>query len=787
MNRERIIEVSIIAIGLVMALLLSITYVGKMFDLKLYDIYSRIMPRPHEWNKIVYVNIDDQSIDLIGRWPWPRYEEAKGIAVMKEFGAEKILFDIEFIDKSRDVINYDNYVDMIQDEDELARQFGDVIDEIIIQPDNELLRSMAIGGTTNIYLACRGVDESKKERADIEDDEFQEIRKIADSFFIPLKDKSLTNYLPVDKYLEFPAFPLYMYAKGLGFTTTSAADSEIDAAVRKIHLFRIFDNYLVPQLSLPMLLDDLNIKRDEIEIIPGKYVKLVTGDDKVIKIPITMNGEMYINWSKKWREEPFKPHISYGALIEYDNNKKAYQYYLAVIEHPQVSEEEKELYRAALPQIQSNLTRLSEKLSYLKGKIIIIGNSATSTTDVGAITIDSEAPLVLLQGNVLNTIYQGKFLQKASPLYSWGLTLLLIAILFFAGIRFKSATSEIAVSGILILVLLVAHYFFLATFGYILNYGFSIFATIITFVGMTMFKYIQYDKQKNQIKSAFMHYLSPDIVKELIDNPDLLKLGGERREITAYFSDVQGFTTISEGLSPEELVHLLNEYLTAMSDIIMKHGGTVDKYEGDAIIAFFGAPIPHKDHAIRCCNATLEMQKTLITLRKKWKGEGFPEMNVRMGFNTGQAIVGNMGSQQRMDYTMMGDTVNLAARLEGANKAYGTYTMFAQNTHAYVKDRFIIRRLDLLQVVGKKEPIKVYELLEKVGEAPTEMLSLVERYNEALVEYEARNWVKAHSLFKAIYNEFQDIASKVYAARCVRFNRNPPPTDWNGVFVLKSK
>ena len=284
-----------------------------------------------------------------------------------------------------------------------------------------------------------------------------------------------------------------------------------------------------------------------------------------------------------------------------------------------------------------------------------------------------------------------------------------------------------------------------------------------------------------------MQYLSPEVVQQVIANPSLLKLGGERREITAYFSDVAGFTTISEKLTPEEVVSLLNKYLTAMTDIILENGGTVDKYEGDAIVAFFGAPIPYADHAIRCCNAAVDMQNALNSLRQKWMDEGYPAINVRMGINTGPAIIGNMGSQQRMDYTMMGDTVNSASRFEGANKAYGTYTMISDSTYGYVKERFVTRKLDLLRVVGKTLPVTVYELVGRVGEVKDEKLEVIKKYHEALGLYNSRQWEKAGNLVKELVRAYGDVPSQTYYERCVKFRKSPPPEDWDGVWVLKSK
>jgi len=218
-------------------------------------------------------------------------------------------------------------------------------------------------------------------------------------------------------------------------------------------------------------------------------------------------------------------------------------------------------------------------------------------------------------------------------------------------------------------------------------------------------------KQKAYLKHAFSQYLSPKVINIIMDNPSMLKLGGQKRNMTAFFSDLQGFSSISESLSPEDLVGLLNDYLTRMCDIITKYEGTIDKFEGDAIIAFWGAPLDQPDHAYLACKAAIEMQEVMETLRQEYSKVGKPQLHMRIGINTGDIVVGNMGSNYRMDYTIMGDAVNLAARLEGANKIYHTYTMVSHHTNNLIKDRIISRELDNIKVMGKNEPVTVFELL----------------------------------------------------------------------------
>ncbi len=772
------IEAAFAFFCLIIGIAVSISPAGNVLNLKIYDIFSGIKPQPREWDKIVFVNVDDQTIDIMGSWPIDRNKFAKGIAALKDLGADKILLDIEYINPAPLSLNSD-YYDTIKEE-RSSRPLQGILTNLVADPDRDLAKVFGTG-PTNVYLACRGVEETKKTRTVAEIDEFRELQLI-DQFFLKLKNRSLTNSLPVDKYMESPVFPLYLAAKGLGFTT---ADKDPDGSLRKIALFRIYKNYLVPQLSLPVIMDELGVDTNSIEIKPGQYIKMTTANRDVIRIPVDSEGRMYINWTKDWTNAfgGEARHIPFVALYDYYNMKKAVNEELPYLDSKDISEDDRNTIKSNIAIFQS----LSNKLSVIKGRITITGETANSSTDIGKITIDPSAPLVLMQANIINMIKQKAFLWGLPYVWNILISLAIVLLIYLASIRITSAFRESMASLIIIAGVILIEYLFLAVFGIILNYIMSLTSMISSLALFTGYKFISYDRQKNYIRKAFMQYLSPEVVKEVIENPNLLKLGGERREITAYFSDVAGFTSISEKLTPEEVVTLLNKYLTAMTDIILANGGTVDKYEGDAIVAFFGAPIPHKDHAARCCNAAVDMQNALISLREEWIKEGYPLVTARMGINTGPAIIGNMGSQQRMDYTMMGDTVNTASRFEGANKAYGTYTMISEFTCNQVKDRFVVRKLDLLRVVGKTTPTEVFELVGRAGEVAAEKIYIIDEYHKALQEYRNKNWEAAVKLFGELSKNSNDPPSKTYLERCQKYRKNPPPADWDGVFVLSSK
>ena len=277
-------------------------------------------------------------------------------------------------------------------------------------------------------------------------------------------------------------------------------------------------------------------------------------------------------------------------------------------------------------------------------------------------------------------------------------------------------------------------------------------------------------------------------MSSVLSNPDQLHLGGTKREVTVFFSDIKGFTTISEQFEPEVLVGIVNEYLTAMTDIVMQNEGTLDKYVGDAIVAYFGAPIDQPDHARRACETALQMREKLAELNTKWLAEGKPELDFRVGINTGQVIIGNIGSEKRFDYTMIGDEVNLGSRLEGANKQYGTNLMISESTFAAIQSSFDTRELDVVRVKGKHEPVRVYELLARPGKLSQIGKDLMAPYNKGLELYRLRKFTEAKTEFdKALAIYAEDGPSKTYLERCLVLRDSRPPEGWDGVFEMKVK
>lgn len=307
-------------------------------------------------------------------------------------------------------------------------------------------------------------------------------------------------------------------------------------------------------------------------------------------------------------------------------------------------------------------------------------------------------------------------------------------------------------------------------------------AVVFTIALATIYNFATEGRQKRFIKNAFKQYLSPAVIEQLLQNPERLSLGGERRVLSIFFSDLQGFTSISEGLEPEVLTNLLNDYLSAMTDIIHEEGGTVDKYEGDAIIAFWNAPLEVSDHAVRVVRAALRCQEKLHQLRPVFKNQIGKEMLMRIGINTGSAVVGNMGSRTRFDYTMLGDAVNLAARLEGTNKQFGTYTMISQSTLALAGDHFAVRELARVAVVGRKEPVTVYEPMFK--EEYQKRKTVLNTFDKALQFFYAGDFKTAQQIFDSI-GELDPVA-RSYQQKCSELLEKKPQ-NWNGVWVMTTK
>jgi Adenylate cyclase, family 3 (some proteins contain HAMP domain) len=636
-------------------------------------------------------------------------------------------------------------------------------------------------------------------------------------------------------------------ARGAGFVNASP---DIDGFRRRINLLVKYKGAYYGHLALVALREKLGYTSIEVS---NNAVTLVNPDGGKLRIPRAQDGAMLLKWPKKsfynYRMMSLIQLIQHtdiesflarnialmndsGFFFYWDNRRNPWEYYLdaeeikntafaangaagtewltarenffsscaAFLSGPyeqniladvgndqETADFVRELFDASRSQY-NRMAAIRKNAAALQDSFCVIGADATSMTDNGLITFQENYPNVGTYAVAANMMLSNEFLSD-TPFFVPAIIALLYSLLIgFLLSRFDTHLSIITgVSGLLVLGGVFAA-FFMASKIYI-GFAVPLAATALTFISMMAVKFLTASKEKAFLHSAFSRYLAPEVITELINDPDKLNLGGEKREMTAMFTDIQGFSTISEKLDPTQLVRLLNRYLTAMSNIIMENLGTIDKYEGDAIIAFFGAPVFRDNHPALACRSALAMKAAEKELNKEVLEEKLSPSPIftRIGINTGEMVVGNMGAENKMDYTIMGNAVNLAARLEGVNKQYHTGgILISEYTRKKLGDEFMLRRLDRVRVVGINTPLRLYELLAVndgtiSGEA-------IEKWEKAMDLYEQRNFGESLGLFKSIMESNpDDKVAELYAGRCVKYETNPPPEQWDAVNNLTEK
>jgi len=426
--------------------------------------------------------------------------------------------------------------------------------------------------------------------------------------------------------------------------------------------------------------------------------------------------------------------------------------------------------------------------NYFKDKVILVGSSLAGFYDLRSIPLQPAFPGVEINANVIYQLLNSRFIYQMGT-FSKFLLVLLIAIISGAVLIFLRPLGSIIFTVVFIFLVLLAGVYALQNFSFWLPMIPLLLSVIIAFSINYVYRYLFEEKDKRQIRKIFSHYVSPSVVEILLKNPDMVKLGGEKKFCTVLFSDIVGFTSLAETMEPTKLVHLLNDYMTSMTNVIFQHKGMLDKYEGDAILAVFGAPVEIPESPELACFAALDMQKQLLMLVEYWKKIGRPALQMRIGINSGDMIVGNMGSDTRFDYTVVGDAVNLASRLEGANGLYRTRIIIGEQTFTKVQEKFITRPLDLLQVKGKKTPVRVHELIaRKEDKLPQGYNEMILEFQQGFKEYLQRRWNEAIQHFqKALQYVADDGPSQLYLERCREFSQRPPGENWDGVYVMHTK
>ncbi len=696
---------------------------------------------------VVIVAIDQRSQDILGRWPFPRRHFAEAVDFLREAEAKVIAFDINFPQPDENsalqaLRTVKKQYDASAGRVEKDPQFDRALSSLEQDADNDQKFEDALSGFPNAILGY---------------------------FFLPASETQEQNQDLVNEFLNYLSFQAYpqivnpeyarkfegqpyhglspnlprfaLYAKNFGYFNVLP---DPDGVVRREPAVIRYQDSFYPSLDIASALAYTDRSLDEVAVIfnPNGLERIDFGP---ISIPTDPRGFVQIDFHG--RAGTF-PTYSFADVVQ----------------------------RKLPPEL-------------FKDRLVLFGPTATGIADMAVTPFQTEAyPGVEVHANFIENILQGQFLRRGlrENLVDIGFVLLFS---LGAGILLSVVPSVRATAILIVFLgffLWLAYYLFEAHRIWIA--AFLPTATLtINYAGIVSYRFFFEEREKKKMHGAFQQYVAPSVINQLLQQPDLLRLGGEEKVLTAMFADIRGFTSISEGMSPGALVDLLNEYLSEMTEVIFRSWGTLDKYIGDAIMAFWGAPYPQPDHSERACHAGLEMLETLGMLQKKWEAEGRPRMNIGIGIHTGPMLVGNMGSRRRFNFTIMGDNVNLASRLEGLNKVFGTRLIVSETTYQVVRDQVVARELDLIRVKGKTQPVTIYQLLGRAGDGDG-FRDLLDRFHEALEAYRSGQWETAIGQFGEILKDYPDDGpTRVFVQRCWDLIEEPPEEEWDGVYVMKSK
>jgi len=594
--------------------------------------------------------------------------------------------------------------------------------------------------------------------------EFSEQQRMLQSEAGTAYERLMTDYLeqPVEQGTPKPLYATRVLLQWDDFAEAAYHSGHINAWIdpdgihrHHVMLVKVNSGYF-PTLSLSMFLEYAGVSLDEVIVDWGHEIRIPATKgsylDQDVVIPIDERGRTFIPFPQVWGKD--FDNMSVHNFLEYAKDAN----------------------------LQGNLAQLFEN------RFVFIGDLSQGATDIGQAPLEENVPLIAIHTALLNGLLTNKFYHK----WSFGHVIFLICViaLALALASLSKASWVLYITGSVILVGLIG-----LTWWQFLDFVLFPVVTVggsvlFIFVGLVIGLQVAISRQQAFIRSAFAKFVPETVVEELITHPEKLTLGGEERVISILFSDLQGFTTISEQLPPQQLVQLLNQYLTEMTKIIINKGGTIDKYEGDAIMAEFGAPLPLTNHADLSVSAALKMQRRLHELRQDWAECGLPELHCRIGINTGSVIIGNMGSDQVFDYTVIGDAANLASRLEGANKHYHTFLMISESTYqALTPGRFLTRGLDVIKVKGKTKAVKAFEVYSEASDtiAP-DNVKYYQTYQAAFEAYLSRNFTLAREQFTAALQiRPNDPAATWMLERIDELNPDELPGDWDGSVKLESK
>ena len=698
----------------------------QALDHRIQDSMFRIRGPVETSGRVVIVDIDEKSLKALGQWPWPR--DVFADVLRNIHAAEPKVVGLDIVFAERDRTSPVNYLPVFKDF--IAGNLDDVRRSL---KDNDAVLGEVMGSTGTVV-----------------------------GYFFQIKDDGIEPGVSI----PFPAWSLSIDAiapelrTGLddvlrayravmnvpevgGMSLTEGffnSDPDSSGTVRRVPLMIIFNNTLFPSLTFEMLREGLGVERPVPALSPIGFQGIRFGDRFVWT---DQGGRICVNFRG---EEGAFPHISAVDVLE---------------------------------------GRVSDEM--FRDKYVLIGTSSAGLSDNVATPFSKAFPGVEVHATILDNVLQGdEFRYDIQSNTAIIVTMVLLGgTLLSLVLRYSGPLSGLVVGLLFVGYLTVGNYqlFFLNNRWVGLTYAVG--SIILIYIVSTTFNYFFEGREKRFIRTAFGRYVSPQVVSEMISSPSKLTLEGEEKNLSVLFSDIRGFTTLSEGLSPREMRILLNEYLTSMTDIIMERRGTVDKFIGDAIMAIWNAPLDDSNHPENAVDSALQMVSKLHELNPGWIARGFPEIQVGVGINTGLVNVGNMGSDSRFDYTVIGDNVNLASRLEGLNKVYGTEILVSEATYDAVKHRFFCRPVDNVRVKGKNRPVRIYQPLCD-GPVDSVCRESVEAFVEMFECYEKGQFDDAMKSLKKTEIESDDPLYAVYVERLERLIENPPE-DWDGVFVAQTK
>src|SRR5580704_12927251 len=722
--------------------------------------------------RIVIVDIDQHSQEVLGKWPFSRTHFAKMLDVLREDGATVVAFDITF-DKPDQTVEL---MRKIWRDLETRKKNGEPID-----PKYEAWLKQLVADNNVDAQFAKSIDRfgpvvlgsfflKKEEVTSIDNAALDEYADLIDWYSI-----ARTAMNPATGKQDFGELVRKYDQEGNLFTATIAnipslanPDNPEKASIGFFNISADQDGVLRrTMLVLPFgRSKDINDWQmfGSLEV---QAVRLFLGL-KTTELAVNFNqiGVVSINFGDKLKIEPdYTGHMQ----INYRGPRGSYFY----------------------KSIADVVTKNFEPGTF-KGKIVLVGASATGIGDQRSTPYGGiDYPGVEVHANVIDNILHQQFLVRGARQVLWDvLTILFLGIPL--GILMALVQPRWMWLGAGLLIPLVAVDYGAFLHGWWLNFTVPAMTLVGNVVLVSLYRVVFEEKEKRKVRAEFGNYLSPEVIRRLLIDPSLVD--PKKTDVTVMFSDIRGFTTISEKLDAQELALFLNQYLSDMTRIVFKNNGTLDKYIGDAVMAFWGAPFEEPGHATKACNAALDMMKRVRELQKVWEAEGKPRLEIGIGLNTGVASVGRMGSSLRRGYTALGDSVNLSSRLEGLNKDYGTHIIVNETTYEGAKDDgFVFRELDLIRVKGKLQPVTIYQLMGRqtdlVAEGRAEEVRLqVEQFEHARELFRHRKWEAAQRAFQEFLDRWPgDGPSRVYWKRCQEYLFDEPPTNWDGVFVMTHK